>query len=194
MNYKELILPQQVHGSRIRYVNKKYKGKGSLDYKTAISKTDGLITQEKNLPIGVLTADCLSIFIHDNKTGTIGILHAGWKGTYKEIAKKAVALFIKKFKASAKDLNVFFGPLIRSCCYEVGGEFKKYFPKELLKKKNNKFYFDLVKANKKQLMDSGVKAGNIFDCKICSCCDDNLFSYRREGKKTGRMISLIVLK
>ncbi|MFC1703255.1 peptidoglycan editing factor PgeF [Candidatus Omnitrophota bacterium] len=190
---KDLILPQQVHSARVVSMGKKHRGRGAFGYRAAIKRTDGLFTQEKNLPLGVLTADCLAISLFDPATKTACILHAGWKGSNKRIAQKAIARLQRKYKINPKDLIVFFGPAIRSCCYEVGSEFKNYFSQRFLIRNGDKLFFDLIKANASQLLKAGVRKKNIFDCKICTCCDKRFFSYRREGKKTGRMISVIIV-
>ncbi len=194
INYLDLVCAKQPHGARIALVKSNQKGKGASNFKSAISGVDGLVTQEKNLPLSVFTADCLSIFLFDSKNEAIGLLHAGWKPTYKKIAENCVFKMNKFFGTKPKDLIVGFGPAIRKCCYEVEGSFVKYFPKDLFKRQD-KFYLDLIGANLKQLINAGVKKKNIFDSKICtSCRNKEFFSYRREKENCGRMVSLIMLK
>jgi len=72
INYKDLVCAQQVHGNQVLYVTEKDKGKGALDYHTAIADTDALVTDKKNLPLAVFTADCLSVFLYDPSTPAIG--------------------------------------------------------------------------------------------------------------------------
>ena len=62
-----------------------------------------------------------------------------------------------------------------------------------IEEKDDGLYFDLTLVNKRQLIDQGVKGENIFDCEMCTCCDNQFFSYRREGKTTGRHLSLFML-
>ncbi|MFC1594022.1 peptidoglycan editing factor PgeF [Candidatus Omnitrophota bacterium] len=193
LNVGDLVLPQQVHGKRVVCVDSRHRGKGAVRYACAIPKTDGLITAEKNLPIAVLTADCLPIFIHDPQTKTIAVLHAGWKSTHKKIVSNALKILRTKYKSNPKDLMVVFGPAMRKCCYEVGKEFKQRFPRAIIKR-GNKIFLDLIKANTEQLTSAGIKKRNIIDCKLCTCCDKRFFSYRREGKKTGRMLAVIALQ
>lgn len=115
----------------------------------------------------------------------------------------------KHFGTKPKDLKAAFGPAIQKCCYQMGLEFKKYFPKEVTvvngaptvllrfcaaKRSRGGLFFDLPLTNKHQLLALGVKEKNIFDCRICTSCNPRFFSFRREGKKAGRMISLMMLK
>lgn len=194
INYQDLVCAKQIHGSLIRYVNEEDKGKGALSYETAFVDTDAFVTDKRNLPLAVFTADCLSVFLYDPATPAIGLLHAGWRSSKEEITTKAVRLMQKEFNTKASNLFVGFGPAIRSCCYEVNKDFGDSFPYGLIKR-NNLYYLDLVGINKQQLLGAGVKADNIFDPEICtSCRHDEFFSYRKGGKTCGRIISVIMLK
>ncbi len=194
VDYKNLVCAKQVHKEGVVRLAAKDKGGGSVNFKDTLPNCDGMITNQKDLPLAVLTADCLSIFLYDIKNSAIGILHAGWRGTYKNIVKSALSLMNKSFKTEPRNLIVALGPAIRSCCYEVGSEFKKYFPNNLLKRKD-RLYLDLIGINKKILINLGVKKKNILDSNICtSCRNKDFFSYRKEGDSAGRMISLIALK
>lgn len=194
INYKNLTCAKQPHKNKILLARTRHKGKGALNFKDAINGVDGLITQEKNLPLAVFTADCLSVFLFDPKNKVVAIVHCGWKGTYKKISEKAILKMRKSFNTKPENLIVGFGPSIRKCCYEVGKEFKNYFAQDLIRRKN-KFYLDLADINLKQMIKNGVNKKNIFDSKICTSCETKeFFSYRREGERTGRMMSLVMLK
>ena len=99
----------------------------------------------------------------------------------------------EKYGAHATDPLVALGPAIRSCCYEVGEEFKDVFPHEVAMHKG-KLHLDMALANKHQLMAQGVKAANIYDSQKCTVCDSKYFSYRRDKEKSGRHLSLFVLR
>lgn len=194
IDYRSLVCAQQVHASQSRFIQEVDKGRGALSYTTAIPGTDALITRERNLPLAVFTADCLSIFIYDRRTPAIGLVHAGWRGSRDHILGKTVKLMQEKFNSQVKDLSVSFGPAIGSCCYAVREDFSDFSPRDLIKR-NNRYYLDLPRINKRQLLDSGVKEKNIFDPQICtSCRNGEFFSYRKEGKACGRMMSVMMLK
>ena len=54
---------------------------------------------------------------------------------------------------------------------------------------------NLVAANRWQLLDAGVKASNIIASELCTACrTDLLFSYRREGARTGRLMAVIGMR
>jgi len=194
IDYSALVCAKQVHADNVRYVKEADSGKGALFYENSIPDTDALITDKRNLPLAIFTADCLSIFLFDPRTPAIGLIHAGWRSSRERIAVKTLALMQEEFSSRAQDLLVGFGPSIRSCCYQVGSELQDYFSDGIIKKEDS-YYLDLISINKKQLLASGVKEKNIFDAQICTFCQaQEFFSYRKEGKSCGRSMSVIMLK
>jgi len=181
----EVFNIKQVHGDEVIVANKK-------DAQT-VSAADGIITDAVNLPIVIHTADCLPVFIYDPIHRCIGLMHCGWRSSYKEILKKALQMMVNRWNTHPKELKVAFGPAIRMDHYQVGEEFKEMFPKEVVKRQDG-YFFDLVKANVNQLVAHGVLLENVYDSGICTYASDEYFSYRREKEKSGRMISLMMLK
>lgn len=194
VDYKNLVCAKQVHADNIRLVTEKEKGRGAFNYDGSFPATDGFITNIKKLPLAVFTADCLSVFLYDCTIPAVGLVHAGWRGSKGRILSQAIRLMQDKFNTKIKNLLVSFGPAIRSCCYEVGKELEIYFPGKLINRKE-RYYLDLAEINKEELQELGVEKKNIFDPGICTFCDNrNFFSYRKEGKGCGRIISVIMLQ
>jgi len=194
INPRNLICAKQVHGDKVLVVDKSDIGKGAEGYNSAIANTDAFITNIRNLPLVVLTADCLSVFLYDSRNLVVGISHAGWKGTRLKITAKTLDLMRSKFGTNPLYVHARLGPAIRECCYEVGEEFKGYFDNGLTQR-NGKCYLDLVAINKDQLLDSGVRIEHIEDSGICTVCqNDGFFSYRKEQDACGRILSVIMLR
>lgn len=186
MSWSRLVCPSQAHGNHVVFITPAHKGRGSRSRKTAIADTDALITNSPHLPIGILTADCLPIFIFDRDRMAAALIHAGWRGIHKGIVFKTVELMVRRCGVEPSDLIVILGPSIRSCCYEVGGEFLSYFDHFSIQR-GKKIYFDLQGAAISQLSGSGVREDCIYDSLICtSCHNSEFFSYRKEGTKSGR--------
>jgi len=193
IDYRDLVCAKQTHADKTRNVSREDKGRGALTYDTAIDDTDAFITGEPNLPLAIFTADCLSVFLYDPKKPAIGLVHAGWKSSSKNITAKAIQSMREKFGSMPEYLLAAFGPAIRSCCFEVGCDFKEYFPEGLIER-GGRHYLDLPEINKKQMLDAGVKESNIFDSGACTFCkDEEFFSYRKEGDSSGRIMSVIML-
>ena len=97
-------------------------------------KADAIITNQKKLPIAVLTADCVPLLICDNKRKMIGAIHAGWTGAYKGIIKKVIDFLVKK-GCNTKDITIAIGPSIAQKNYEVKRDFMNKFIKRHKKTK-----------------------------------------------------------
>lgn len=194
IDYRDLICARQIHGDKIKYVTEEDKGSGANAYGGSVPDVDGFITDKKNVPIAVFTADCLSVFIYDPKTPSIGMVHSGWRSSKENIVAKTIKLMQERFNIEPRNIHAGFGSSIRGCCYEVSNDFKDYFPQALVEK-DGKVYLDLASINKGQLMDAGLKEENIFPPQVCTFChNDEFFSYRKEGIACGRMMSVMMLK
>ncbi|MFH1641120.1 MAG: peptidoglycan editing factor PgeF [Candidatus Omnitrophota bacterium] len=194
IDYRDLVCAKQVHSNRLKYVTEEDKGRGALSYDGSVPDTDAFITDKKRIPLAVFTADCLSVFLFEPNKSVIGLVHAGWRSTKENITTRAVESMSKELDIHPEDLYAGFGPAIRRCCYEVGEEFKDHFTYGL-EERLGRYYLDLARINKKELLELGVSEKNIFDPEICtSCRNEEFFSYRKEGKGTGRMISVMMLR
>jgi len=194
INYKNLILMNQTHSNKAVLINKKNKNKKKF-------KCDALVTQEKNIAIGVLTADCVPIILFDSKSQTIGCIHSGWKGGISGIIENTLKIFDKI--NSSNNLIASVGPCIGKNSYEVGKELLKKFEEEskynsvfFLKKNNGRFLFNIRGYVNEKLKKQGVKS--IDNIKLDTFQDrDKFYSYRRSqilGEKDyGRCISTICL-
>lgn len=181
-----LAWARQVHGSQVIVADE-----GLLS--GSLKEADAFVTDCKNIPIAIRTADCLPIFLFDPPHQAIGIVHAGWKGTQKEIVKETFEVMQGIYKTDCEDILVGFGPSIRNCCYEVGKDVARYFP-NATSTHNGKLFIDLIKANRDQLFSLGVERPQLFDARICTACDRNYFSFRRDKEKAGRMVSVMMIK
>ena len=193
INFEHLVCLQQAHGNRVFVASLEDKGKGSFSYDSAIAGYDAIITREKGLPLAVLTADCLSVFLYDPISKAAGVVHAGWRGTKENIVLEAISAMRRVFSTLPQDLICALGPALRSCCYEVGKEFKDYLSQNVTDRKG-KIFLDNIGANYKQLIKAGLLKENIVDSGICTSCEnEDFFSYRKEGKGAGRLMSVVML-
>ncbi|MDP2940876.1 MAG: peptidoglycan editing factor PgeF [Candidatus Omnitrophota bacterium] len=194
IDYRHSVCAEQAHSNLVSYVKEEDRGKGALDYTSAIPGADGLVTDKKGLPLAILTADCLSVFLYDPQVPAAGIVHAGWRGTKAEITTQAIKLMRKQFNTRPKNLKLIFGPSIRSCCYEVDRDLESAFRGKLAKR-GNRLFLDLAALNKREALDAGVGEKNILDSGVCTICrNEEFFSFRREGDASGRMISVVMLR
>ena len=95
---KSIFLLKQMHTSKIFFINKNFKNS-----KKKI-KADAVVTNQKKIPIAILTADCVPILLYDSKKKMIAAIHAGWKGSFKGIIKKVIN-FIDNFDTKKSSFN-----------------------------------------------------------------------------------------
>ncbi|WP_024954231.1 peptidoglycan editing factor PgeF [Sulfurospirillum arcachonense] len=172
---KKLIFMNQIHSSNVKVVNK--------NSPSALEKTDAMITNDKDVALCVVVADCNPVIFLDESKGVVGVAHAGRVGSYEKIAQKTVLAMSEEFGCVKKDIHVKIGPSIKACCYEVGSEVIGGF-ETFTCKKNAKIFLDLIALNKQQLQEVGIEEKNIEISSTCTCCDENYFSYRREATKS----------
>lgn len=202
LDAKRLVTPNQVHGDHIEVVTEQESGRGAFAYDDSIPQTDALLTNTPNLPLMLCYADCTPILFLDPVQRAVGIAHGGWKGTVARIAQKTVLRMQKEFGTQPKDLLTAIGPSIGPCCFEVGEEvsdrFRDEFPehtKEIIDDMELKPHVNLWQANRIQLLEAGVLPEHIDMANFCTDCHhDQLFSYRADGGKTGRLAAIIAIK
>jgi YfiH family protein len=145
-------------------------------------------------------ADCVPILLFDPRTRTIGIIHAGWQGTVKQIVRVAIETIQEHYQVNPADLVAGIGPSIGKCHYQVGDEVvdavKTSFGAQannLLETRDDKSYFDLWEANRTLLVNAGVRKIQVAE--ICTACNtQEFFSHRAEKGSTGRFAAALYLK
>ena len=164
----------------------------NADSISSIVNADASYSKKLGTVCGVLTADCLPVFVSNREGTAVGIAHAGWRGLVEGIIES----LIESLDCNGEDLIVHLGPAISQLSFEVGSEVKSQY---LSKNKNfencfaylnNKYYLDLYEAARIVLKGLGVNSISGGD--RCSYKEsDQYFSYRRDGKSSGRMAHLI---
>ncbi len=187
----QICFPNQTHSTNVQVVVD-----GS--HQMPIEDCDALITNIPNLPIGILTADCVPILLFDPEKRVVGAVHAGWRGTVGKILSKTVLEMKNTFGVSPKTIMAGIGPSISPEVYEVGEEVVEQVVQTLgeglIRSEGERHYFNLWEANRRQLNDLGVRNDNIEIAEICTYQRyKEFFSARRLGLKSGRFASVIML-
>ena len=179
----------QVHGNNIKIVtNENLLQMGDFD---------GSITNVPGITLVTFHADCTPIYLVDPQTKSIGLLHAGWRGTVKNIAKSAIDSMKINFQSKPEDILCFIGPSIHKCCLEIKEDLLEYFKnigKNIIYKRENKIYADVIECNIIYLLRCGIKRENIVVSDLCTKCNSDLFFSHRAQPNGGRMASLIKIK
>lgn len=187
------------------------------------SRGDASLTNQPGLLLAIQAADCVPILLVDRQNRAIAAVHAGWRGTLQRIAAKAVGQMQMQFGSEPAKLLAAIGPAIGGCCYEVGAEVAAKFAAQFRNAAEffdelrtgdepnplqwlnmappghqpppKKVLLDLRKANRVQLLEAGLPRKNVFVNDLCTACRrDLLFSYRKEGAQSGRLMAVIGIR
>ena len=192
---REIFLVKQTHSNKFLFLSKNTK------IKNRSITADAIITDKKDFPIAVLTADCVPILLFDKKRKMIAAIHAGWRGAFKGVISKVINFMLKK-GCDRKDIIVAIGPSITQKNYNVKLNFKKKFIKKhkknkiFFKNRNKLIYFDLPNYIKSQLKFNKISKIDMINIDTYDK-KNNFFSARRSLKLKhddyGRNISIIMI-
>jgi YfiH family protein len=181
-----LVCARQVHGSRV------FNAKERLEADLEVEGFDALITNVPGLGLMIQQADCQAVMLFGPETMAVGIAHAGWRGSIDDVIPRTVIAMAEAFATAPADLIAAISPSLGPCCAEFI-HFKDELPVSLHGYQVRPNYFDFWAISRDQLCAAGVRPENIHIAGICTCCNRDYFSYRRESK-TGRFASVIGLK
>jgi YfiH family protein len=162
-------------------------------------QADAILTNRPNVTLMMRFADCVPILLHDPVRRAVGMVHAGWLGTVRQIARVAVERMRDAFGTRPQDLRAAIGPSIAAHHYPVGPEVVEAFRESFgtsadshLSAGQDRTHLDLWSANAQLLREHGVE--NIEIAGLCSACDTaDWYSHRAERGRTGRFGALIGL-
>lgn len=177
-----IVFTKQVHGANVEVIS---------DLKnTLILDTDGLVTREKNIFVGMATADCLPIIYYDPLAHIIGVDHAGYRGLLAGVITQTIEAF-KQLGSKVEHIYVGIGPGIGVCCYNVPEnriqEFEHTFPTipNLYEKRDGTYFLHLKEITKNILLQAGLHEQHIEDMHVCTHDSlDTFYSYRGDSKET----------
>jgi hypothetical protein len=197
------VRARQAHGSAVLVVDRSLAGGLRLSSGPAGGPAgfDALVTDVPGLALTVSTADCLPILIADPRRRAVAAVHAGWRGTVRRVAERAVAALRERYGTDPHDCVAALGPGIRGCCYEVDAPVIEPLSASLPDwracvrvKEGDRWDLDLAAANRRILEAAGVPPAAIHDAGLCTACRRDLFfSYRRDGERTGRMMNAVLI-
>lgn len=205
---EKLIMPHQTHGTKVVCIDEDFLALTNAGRKSRLEGVDALITRLPFTCIGVSTADCIPILLHDVATRAVAAVHAGWRGTVERIALQALAAMAANFGTVPGHVRAVIGPGISQEAFEVGDEVYEAFAKAGFvmsdiacrypdakgEPEQYKWHIDLWEANRQQLVEGGVPVGQIQVAGVCTFgqCDE-FFSARRLGIHSGRVFNGILL-
>lgn len=186
-----VVVSQQVHKSTVTFVHS-----ASI---SPVQGSDGLVTDNKDMSLGVFSADCVPVLAVDPKAKIIGAVHAGWRGTLLGIARIMITT-MEEHGASSDRILVSLGPHIGVCCYTIQKDRADLFIKrcdpDVVISDRHGWKLNLTRVNMVALLEAHVKKEHVDIQTPCtSCKNDEFFSYRKDSHATfGEMMSVIGFK
>ena len=204
---ENMVKTKQKHTDIVKIVTQQNGGEGILRPLDENFPCDGLITNEKNLLLCTVEADCVPVYFYDPVKEVIAMVHSGWKGTVQKISEVTIQKMSGEFGCKPENMMVAIGPHICKDCYEVGQdvfeEFVQSFDESEIekifsRKNEEKYLLNLQKAVKLTVIRNGVLEKNFFSTEICTYHSTiegySLCSYRRTKSPTQRMLTAIMMR
>jgi len=182
---KHLVSAKQVHESQV------YSIKKNPEKDLEADGFDALVTNVQGLGLMIQQADCQAVMLFDPEKMAVGIAHVGWRGSVADIIAATVFALSDVFATEPADLIAAISPSLGPCCAEFVN-YRSELPVSLHGYQVRPDYFDFWAISRDQLCAAGVRPENIHVEKICTCCNRDYFSYRRD-RETGRFASVIGL-
>lgn len=199
-----IVTMGQVHGRDVIRVTAEHAGHGATPNSTHAGVEDALITEDPDVVLMTLHADCLPILLVDPERPAVAAVHAGWRGTVVDVAGAAVQAMRESFDSDPSQLRAYLGPAIGGCCNEVGDEVIAAWRDQAhdlgplaelaITHPGTRDHFDGSRANTLLLQRAGLSPDHIEVSDICTkCSKDSWFSHRGHGPGAGREGALIAL-
>ena len=202
VDYRKMVVSFQTHTVNVRQVGEEDAGKG-IWRRREYEDVDGLVTNVPGITLVTLYADCVPLYFVDPINRAIGLSHSGWRGTAARMGNVTIQKMKEAFGTRPENLLCAIGPSICKDCYEVGEDVAEAFrntfgncSETILKPRGNgKYHLDLWQANKKVLLDAGVKPEHLEITDLCTCCNPELlFSHRALKGRRGNLGAFLCLK
>lgn len=198
INYDDMAVVNHEHGATVLRLTAEHRGRGF--YREPLPPCDGIITDDPAVTLVTSHADCGAYFFYDPVKRTIGMAHAGWKGTLLRIGAAMAKRMTEEFGTDPADIIASTGPCICTHCFEVDAELGEKFQNEFrapgiaFAGKPGKAYVDLELAAAVQFLEAGIRPEHITLMNACTHEDRlHFFSHRRDKGVTGSMAAFIRL-
>ncbi|MBE0501251.1 MAG: peptidoglycan editing factor PgeF [Desulfuromonadales bacterium] len=193
----QLLTVHQVHGTDILILDEPNPDVSHFQK----VESDAIITNQKNIMIGVLVADCYPVLLFDPVKEVSAVIHVGWRGAAAGLIGRTVAAMTAHFGSRPVDLKAAIGAGIGAHKYAVDRPVRDAFREgsgnwETISNETSlgEWLLDLKKSCQLQLESAEIPEQNIESASECTCCHRELFfSYRRDNGQTGRQIGFILL-
>ncbi len=192
-----LLTVSQVHGSEILVIDQPNPDVSHFQRVDC----DAIITNQRQILIGILVADCFPVILYDSQQQVSAVIHLGWRGTAAGLLGRTVSAMQTLFGARTEEIRAAVGPGIGAHSYEVDRPVRDAFRQGVGDWQNiasevrlGHWQLDLQKSILLQLAATGIARENVDCVAACTCCHrETFFSYRRDQGRTGRQMGFALL-
>lgn len=181
-----LVAMRQVHGADVCVVGDRPP--------IEPPEADALVTDCRNLGLLVRVADCLPVVLADPHVGVVAVAHAGRGGMVAGVVPRTLS---SMRQLGARDIRAWFGPRVCGDCYEVPASLADEVCAEIPAARSVTSWgtpaLDIAAGVSAQLCEAGVPIEDL-GAGRCTIEDEELYSYRRQGKDSGRLGAVVVLR
>lgn len=185
--------PEQVHGPHAHVLDQPPDVGGSAA-SLGVAGVDALVTRLPGTPIAVLVADCMPVLLGDPVNRVVGAAHAGRRGLAQGVLQATVTA-MQSLGAEPAVTTAVIGPAICGRCYEVPAQMQAEvdasIPGTASRTRQGTPALDLPAGARSVLVGLGI--GTVHDVAVCTFEDDRFYSYRRDGRQTGRFAGVVML-
>jgi hypothetical protein len=199
LDLADMVFCHQTHGRDVAVVGERDRGRGTRTTDDAV-RCDAVVTATPGLGLATLVGDCVPLVLHDPRAHVLAAVHAGWRGTVARVTEAAVEA-MTGLGAEPAGIVAGVGPAITADRYQVGDEVAEAaadcFDGDLdgivAPDGTGRWTFDLWAANRRVLVEAGVRPRNIEVSPIGTGPGTPFFSDRTE-RPCGRFGALARLR
>ncbi len=192
----------QTHSANVRLISKEFFELSRQTQENVLDDVDALISDQEGICLTVRTADCTPILLYDTVHRAIAAVHSGWRGTLQNIVHATFREMSAAFNTKPEETKALIGPSIAQSNYQVSDElfslfssadsrYASFFQVDL--NAPGHYFLDVRGIVRQQLLDLNVPDFLLTVTELDTFTDERLYSARREGATTGRLISAIHL-
>ncbi len=185
-SFERLIVPNQVHATDVALCEHAFDFEQARTF--AEEAADSVVVGCEGIAALLCFADCVPVIIV-TPSGRFAVSHCGWRGVVFGAWRTALSTLCEVEDANPGCFNVYIGPYIHACHFEVGHDVAKQFldsfgEASLLDER----HVDMGTALRLGLVAEGIDPSRIADIDACTVCDEGgrFYSYRASGGVCGR--------
>lgn len=188
---EQLVVPDQVHGSRVTVVTRREAGSGAsaAGGRPPVPEADALVTAARGIPLMLCFADCVPlVLVAPKPTAAVAVAHAGWRGSLASVPGETARELARVAGCETSDLLVYIGAHVGACHYAVNDDImSQFFNAFGTFARADSGGLDLDATVTASLVEAGVATCSIARLGTCTAeATDRFFSYRSEAGHTGR--------